>query len=135
LKARYSEAYISQYVRLFSTGLFECEHDKKRDEMMDNSCKKILVAVVIVTALSLLPAFFACPQTSTKPYDIEIYGGKAGMTSYSMAIAMAELINKKSTLLHATAIESISLTANFQLLVHEPERRPHTLIVSMVSFH
>ena len=57
------------------------------------------------------------------------------MTSYTAAIAMAEMINKNSSWLRATAIESISLTANFQLLLNEPARRPHTLIVSMISFH
>jgi len=103
--------------------------------MRKKNLKKIFGATLIVATLSVLPASIVCPQTARKAYDIEIYGGMAGMTSYTAAIAMAEMINENSSWLRATAIESISLTANFQLLLHEPERRPHTLIVSMVSFH
>ena len=103
--------------------------------MRKTNLSKILYAALLVVAISVLPVFSVYPQKVQKPYDIEIYGGRAGMTSYTAAIALAELINKNSTWLRATAIESISITANFQLLLNEPERRPRTLIVSMISFH
>jgi TRAP transporter TAXI family solute receptor len=106
---------------------------ERRDrKMRKKSLKKIVVAALLI---AVLPVFSGYPKTIRKPYEIEIYGGKAGMTSYTAAIALAELINKNSSWLKATAIESISITANFMLLLNEPERRPDTLIVSMVSFH
>ncbi|MBN2325238.1 MAG: TAXI family TRAP transporter solute-binding subunit [Spirochaetes bacterium] len=103
--------------------------------MRKKSLKKVLVAASLLAMLSFFPVFTGYSQTVRNPYTIEIYGGKAGMTSYTAAIALAELINKNSLWLKATAIESISITANFMLLMNEPARRPDTLIVSMVSFH
>jgi TRAP transporter TAXI family solute receptor len=57
------------------------------------------------------------------------------MTSYVLAIALADIINENSAWLRATAIESPNLTSNFQLLINEPERRANTLIVSVPSHH
>jgi TRAP transporter TAXI family solute receptor len=98
--------------------------------------KKILVGVTcLALILVTLPLTSACanPKASSG-YEIEIYGGKAGMSTYVAAIALADLINANSSWLKATAIESPNITANFQLLYEEPERRADTLIISMTSF-
>jgi len=102
--------------------------------------KKIKRAVVLgviglTLMLAALPLGAACAESGEpSEYEIEIYGGKAGMSTYVAAIALAELINENSTWLKATAIESPSVTVNFQLLYSEPERRDDTLIISMVQF-
>ena len=95
----------------------------------------IINSICLILVLALMPVLSSCPKTTPGTYEIEIYGGKAGMTTYAAAIALAELINEHSTSLNATAVESPSLTASFQLLQKEPERRPDTLIISMTSFH
>jgi len=99
--------------------------------------RKILIigSVFLILLLAALPFLSACGETTPGAYEIEIYGGKAGMSTYISAIALAELINENSTWLRATAIESINLTANFKLLMDEPERRPDTLIASMHQYH
>ena len=91
-----------------------------------------IVIICLVLLLAILPLLSACDEYETKTeYEIEIYGGKAGMSSYVAAITLADLINEQSTSLKATAIESPTITTNLKLLVEEPERRPDTLIVSM----
>ncbi|MFC1846430.1 TAXI family TRAP transporter solute-binding subunit [Chloroflexota bacterium] len=97
--------------------------------------KRISSIILSLLALLLLPVLAACNSSASDVYEIEIYGGRAGMSSYTAAIAMAELINQNSEWLKATAVESPSITANFQLLLNEPERRPDTLIVSLHQFH
>lgn len=95
----------------------------------------IIGSVCLVLVLTALPFLSACGETTPEEYEIEIYGGRAGMSSYVASIAMAELINANSTWLKATAIEAPSVTACFQLLLNEPERRADTLIVSIHQFH
>jgi len=95
----------------------------------------VLGVIGLALMLVALPLVAACADSGEpSEYQIEIYGGKAGMSTYVAAIALAELINENSTWLRATAIESPSVTVNFQLLVNEPERRDNTLIISMVQF-
>ena len=97
--------------------------------------KRISGIALSLLALLLLPVLAACGGSTPGIYEIEIYGGRAGMSSYTAAIALAELINQNSELVKATAVESPSITSNFQLLLNEPERRPDTLIISMHQFH
>jgi len=95
----------------------------------------IISSICLILVLVALPILTACGETTPETYEIEIYGGRAGMSTYVASIALAELINENSTWLKATAIEATSVTACFQLLLNEPERRPDTLIVSMAQFH
>jgi len=95
----------------------------------------IVSSVCLILMLAALPILTACGETTPEEYEIEIYGGKAGMSTYAASIAMAELINANSTWLKATAVEAPSVTSCFQLLLNEPERRADTLIVSIHQFH
>jgi TRAP transporter TAXI family solute receptor len=99
--------------------------------------KKILIIsnFCLVLVLAALPFFSACGETTPETYEIEIYGGKAGMSPYVNAIALAEFINENSTWLRATPIETPNLTASFNLLMYEPERRANTLIMTVHQFH
>ncbi len=100
--------------------------------------KNILIIIsnfFLILVLVALPFFSACGETTPETYEIEIYGGKAGMSTYNAAIALAEFINEDSTWLKATAIESPNITTNFKLLMDEPERRADTLIISVPQFH
>ncbi len=100
--------------------------------------KNILIIIsnlCLVLVIAVLPILPACTETTPETYEIEIYGGKAGMSPYVAAIALAEFINKNSTWLRATAVEAPNLTASFNLLMNEPERRPNTLIISVHQLH
>lgn len=95
----------------------------------------IVSSICLILALVALPVLSACGETTPETYEIEIYGGRAGMSIYVASIALAEMINENSSWLKATAIEAPSVTACFQLLLNEPERRADTLIVSIAQFH
>lgn len=95
----------------------------------------IIGSIYLILALLALPVLTACTETTPGTYEIEIYGGKAGMSAYLAAIALADIINKNSTWLRATGVESVGITANIQLLINEPERRANTLIMSMPEHH
>ena len=100
--------------------------------------KNVLIIIsnlCLVLVLIALPFFYACGETTPETYEIEIYGGKAGMSAYVAAIALAELINENSTWLKAIAIETPNLTASFNMLMNEPDRRADTLIISVHQFH
>ena len=79
----------------------------------------IISCLCLVLVLVAMPILTACGETTPETYEIEIYGGRAGMSTYVASIALAELINENSTWLKATAIEATSVTACFQLLLNE----------------
>ncbi|MFC1993484.1 TAXI family TRAP transporter solute-binding subunit [Chloroflexota bacterium] len=90
----------------------------------------VLGVIWLAMILIALPLTVACAAPPSSEYEIEIYGGKVGMSSYIAAIALAELINENSSWLRATSIESPSLIGNTKLLVTEPQRRKNTLIMT-----
>ena len=58
-----------------------------------------------------------------EPYQIEIYTFKVGTFTYAAGVALAELINKNSTWLKATAIESAQATITTKIVASEPPMR------------
>ena len=58
-----------------------------------------------------------------EPYNIEIYTFKVGTFTYAAGVALAELINKNSDWLKATALESAQATVTTRIVVAEPAMR------------
>ncbi|MBN1105175.1 MAG: hypothetical protein JXL84_17305, partial [Deltaproteobacteria bacterium] len=58
-----------------------------------------------------------------KPYQIEIYTFRVGTFTYAMGVALAEMINKQSSWLRATAIEASSGAVTPKILAMEPASR------------
>lgn len=57
----------------------------------------------------------------TEPYEIEIYTNANGTSTYVLGVALADLINKHSTWLKATALESPGPTETASMLMNDPD--------------
>lgn len=88
-----------------------------------------LLVVVVVLSVSFLRCDVASAQ-SEKTTDINIMSNPFGSSGYVLSFALADMINKNSTWLRATCIESKSSTVNVKTLADNPEKRKNTLIYS-----
>ena len=70
--------------------------------MKGKSWRFVITAVVLAVALGLSISGNAL-ASDKKPYRIEIYTFKVGTFTYAAGVALAELINKNSTWLKASA--------------------------------
>lgn len=68
------------------------------------------------------------PSPPPKPYNIQIMTFRVGSSTYVMGVALADLINKNSTWLRATAVETPGVETNAKILALEPEKRKNTLV-------
>jgi hypothetical protein len=75
-------------------------------------------------------------QPKQQPKEIQIYGGPLGQSAYLMPFALSDLINKNSTWLRATAIQTKGTMENVRILQKYPERRANAVIWAspMASF-
>jgi len=85
--------------------------------------------VMSLTIFCLSPAF-AQTGTSKDKIQIQIYSNPFGHTTYVLSFALAEIINKNSTRLHATCVESKGSSANILYLQKNPDALKNTLIVA-----
>ncbi|MDP2643539.1 MAG: TAXI family TRAP transporter solute-binding subunit [Desulfobacterales bacterium] len=70
-----------------------------------------------------------------EPFRIEIYSFMPGSGTYVMGVALADLINKHSKWLKATAVASRGATINTGVLAKEPAKRKNTLVWANFSDH
>lgn len=78
-----------------------------------------LVLVVFVLIGTINP----CAAETKKPYSIEIYTFKVGTFTYAMGVALADLINKQSSWLRATALEATSSVVTTKIVATEKAAR------------
>ena len=99
--------------------------------------KNIAVKLEVITLVFLLAFTFMswgnALAAEKEPYNIEIYTFKVGTFTYAMGVALAELINKNSTWLKATAIEAPESAVTTKIVVSEPEMRKK-IIGFMISY-
>ena len=101
----------------------------------------ILGALAIIISISLLipgcsspqssgPAASAAPAASSShaEYKIQFLAGRPDSAEYATTHGLADLINKNSSWLRATVIETSGLAANYELVVKKPETKPFTII-------
>ena len=94
---------------------------KKVRLFCSNAC---LISVLTVFALMVVCATPASAKESVqRPYNIEIYSLKMGFSGYVLSFALADLINKKSEWLRASAIETKGTVENMAILVKHPEKQ------------
>jgi len=92
--------------------------------------KKKLLALIGSVCLALmlaLPLVGACAKPAPEKMEIEIYSNPLGHTTYVLSFALAEIINKNSTWLHVTCIESKGSSANLIYLQKNPVAWKNTL--------
>ena len=94
---------------------------------------------VCILCASFLLFILAVPMGSMaaekQPYEITIYTLATGSTTHLFGVALAELINKHSTWLKATAVEGFGPTTNMKLLITKPELRKKAFIFSARGGH
>ena len=96
----------------------------------------LLSGIVFLTlVLGVLPFKAAGASSPHEPYEITIYTLSVGSTNYLMGVALAELINKRSTWLKARSVEGMNSDAHMRMLAAEPEKRKNTLVFSATSSH
>jgi TRAP transporter TAXI family solute receptor len=71
--------------------------------------------------------------TARKPYRIKILGLKFGTLGYVSTFALAEVINKNSTWLRATGVETRGTIVNARTLATDKAARKHTVALMTLS--
>ena len=90
------------------------------------------LSVLIVMSLTILclSPVYAQSGSSKDKLEIQIYSNPFGHTTYVLSFALAEIINKNSTRLHATAVESKGSSANILYLQKNPNALNNTIILA-----
>lgn len=76
----------------------------------------------LVFCVIFFAALVLCPNVNAetkKPYKIEIYTFKVGTFTYAAGVALAEMINKNSTWLKATALEAAAASVTTRIVAAE----------------
>ena len=94
---------------------------------MQHADKLIILMLVAFTLLYIYPQSASAGQ----PYSIEISTLPAGFSTYTMGVALADLINKNSTWLKAIAVEGRGAAENMKLLVRKPDKRKNTVFFNV----
>lgn len=81
----------------------------------------LCLLVTLVTVLVTMGV--SSPAVAQERFDIDISTLPAGFSSYIMGVALAEVINKNSTWLHATAMEGRGPAEHMKTLVKKPQKR------------
>ena len=86
--------------------------------------------LLAITIFFFIPFFIVQPVLAKEPYKIDIYTFKVGTSFYVTGIALAELLNKHSTWVKATAVETPGPTSNHKTMALKPELRKKVLWMS-----
>jgi TRAP transporter TAXI family solute receptor len=88
-------------------------------------CFLFMLCIVITPALS-----FVKSAEAKDKLEIQIYSNPFGHTTYVISFALAEIINKNSTRLHATCLESKGSSANILYVQKNPSAQKYTILIS-----
>jgi TRAP transporter TAXI family solute receptor len=85
--------------------------------------RNIIIGVMVFGMVLVMGTFGAHSVKAAvqKPYEIEIHCGPVGLSTYTFLTALGEIINKNSTWLKASTIESPTPTADHKLVAQNPE--------------
>jgi TRAP transporter TAXI family solute receptor len=85
--------------------------------------KKITIAMMTFVIILMMGAIGAhnVKAAVQKPYEIEIHCGPVGLSTYTFLTALGEILNKYSTWVKATTIESPNPVADHKLVAQNPE--------------
>ncbi len=88
--------------------------------------------VCLIIALALLPFTPALAKSnpSADKIEIQIYSNPFGHTTYVLSFALAEIVNKNSTRLHMTCVESKGSSANILYMQKNPAARKYTIVLA-----
>lgn len=94
--------------------------------------KRVFIATFcafVILSVCLLPVFSNRASAADK-IELQIYSNPFGHTTYVLSFALAEIINKNSSRLHVTCMESKGSAANILYLQGNPGAQKNTLVVA-----
>lgn len=80
-------------------------------------------ACIVLLFVAVGLAGFASTGMAREPYEIELYTIPAGFPPYAISVGVAEIINKNSTWLRATALEGRGPVEAMKFVVTDPKKR------------
>ena len=94
--------------------------------------KKVVMlfgSVILVSVMGLTPFFSARTGTAlaAEPFKLTLTSLPAGFAAYSLSVALADMINKDSTWLRATAVEGRGPVVPLKMLAKDPKKRKDLL--------
>ena len=94
---------------------------------MKNKLLALVGSFCLVALLGLFPFSQARPADKT---EIQIYSNPFGNSTYVLSFALAEIVNKNSSKLHMTCLESKGSAVNILYLQKNPEALKNTVILA-----
>lgn len=95
--------------------------------------KAIALLLPVILVMMSVVVCGAQQKTTQKATEITILGSKFGRTSYIQAFALAQIINRHSKWLKATAQETLGSADNIKLADRSPKTRKTSVLVCSVA--
>ena len=109
------------------------EKGGKKMERKGIKMMPFFVLVVLQILVVLPPLYAASDKKPPKAVELSIHSFAFGSSAYVVCQGLADLINKHSTLLKASSIETKGTITNAQTLAAHPEMRKNTLIYTVLA--
>ena len=92
--------------------------------------RKTILFIILTLSMATIFMGITTPAHARKPYYIEIRGARFGGSSYIMAFAAADILNKKSSWVRASSIESIGAgQENIRVVGADKRKRARTVLM------
>lgn len=88
------------------------------------------ICLITILALIAFTPALAKSNPSADKIEIQIYSNPFGHSTYVLSFALAEIVNKNSTRVHMTCVESKGSSANILYLQKNPAARKYTMVVA-----
>jgi TRAP transporter TAXI family solute receptor len=98
---------------------------KRNLSFISGLCFLFIFFLLLTPALS-----FTKSAEAQDKIQVQIYSNPFGHTTYVLSFALAEIINKNSTRLHATCLESKGSSANILYVQKNPSARKYTVLIA-----
>jgi TRAP transporter TAXI family solute receptor len=93
----------------------------------------ILIAMLALTVLVMSASTYASVTKAPKEVPIQLLALRFGTLGYTSTFGLADLINKHSSWLRATAVETKGTIINARTLAEEKAKRKNTVILNSLS--
>lgn len=97
--------------------------------MRGKTLSRTMVPIIMLTMFLIFCSLGPALAESASKTEIQIYSNPFGNATYVLSFALAEIINKNSTQLHATCLESKGSAANILYLQKNPDALKNTVIL------
>lgn len=103
------------------------ERTEKEGTMIARTGARIVV-VALFAAIFLLAPIKGYAEPAKKEFKLNILSSRMGMSSYVACFALADLINKNSSWIRATAVETKGPNENISIIISDPAMRKNSIV-------